>query len=535
MRMNRRLAMAAGAALFATTAIVSITPSFAQTPRDTVVMAKQIDDIISLDPAEVFEFSGSEVTGNIYDRLVNYDVNDPSRIVGQLAESWSASADGMTYTFKLKPNLKFHSGNPITSADVVYSFQRAVTLNKSPGFIITQFGINKDNVLDVVKAVDPQTVTITVNKPYATSFFLNCMTSDVAGIVDSKLVQANVKDNDFGNEWMKRNSAGSGAYILRGWRANEQYALEANPNWIGGAPKTRRVIVRHVPELASQRLLLEKGDVDFARNLLKDQLTPVSQNKDLKIDQGDKGYILYLGLNTKNPNLAKPEVREALKWLTDYDAIERNITQGTYATHQSFLPKGFLGAISDKPYQYDVAKAKALLEKAGLKDGFSITMDVRNTSPFTDIAQALQAQWAAAGIKLELLPGEGRATLTKYRARTHDIFIGQWGPDYLDPHTNAETFAINESNADDARSKTLAWRNAWDIPEMTRKTLANVLERDTEKRKAIYEELQREHQKTSPFVIISQQIEVAASRRNVTGFRIGPSSSGNYYWNIVKG
>jgi peptide/nickel transport system substrate-binding protein len=344
-----------------------------------------------------------------------------------------------------------------------------------------------------------------------------------------------VKDNDFGNEWMKRNSAGSGAYILRGWRANEQYALEANPNWIGGAPKTRRVIVRHVPELASQRLLLEKGDVDFARNLLKDQLTPVSQNKDLKIDQGDKGYILYLGLNTKNPNLAKPEVREALKWLTDYDAIERNITQGTYATHQSFLPKGFLGAISDKPYQYDVAKAKALLEKAGLKDGFSITMDVRNTSPFTDIAQALQAQWAAAGIKLELLPGEGRATLTKYRARTHDIFIGQWGPDYLDPHTNAETFAINESNADDARSKTLAWRNAWDIPEMTRKTLANVLERDTEKRKAVYEELQREHQKTSPFVIISQQIEVAASRRNVTGFRIGPSSSGNYYWNIVKG
>ena len=176
-----------------------------------------------------------------------------------------------------------------------------------------------------------------------------------------------------------------------------------------------------------------------------------------------------------------------------------------------------------------------LLEKAGLKDGFSITMDVRNTSPFTDIAQALQAQWAAAGIKLELLPGEGRATLTKYRARTHDIFIGQWGPDYLDPHTNAETFAINESNADDARSKTLAWRNAWDIPEMTRKTLANVLERDTEKRKAVYEELQREHQKTSPFVIISQQIEVAASRRNVTGFRIGPSSSGNYYWNIVKG
>lgn len=534
MRMNRRLAIAAGAMMFATTALVSINTASAQTPRDTVVMAKQIDDIISLDPAEVFEFSGSEVTGNVYDRLVNYDVADPSKIVGQLAESWSASADGLTYTFKLKPNRKFHSGNPITAADVVYSFQRAVTLNKSPGFIITQFGINKDNVLNVVKAVDPQTVSITVNKPYATSFFLNCMTSDVAAIVDSKLVQANVKDNDFGNEWMKRNSAGSGAYILRGWRANEQYALEANPNWVGGAPKNKRVIVRHVAEPASQRLLLEKGDVDLARNLHKDQLAAARTNSAITISQGDKGYILYLGLNTKNPNFAKPEVREALKWLTDYDAIERNIVAGTFQSHQSFLPKGFLGAIADKPYKYDVAKAKALLEKAGLKDGFTVTMDVRNTSPIQDIAQAIQAQWAAAGVKLELLPADGRATLTKYRARTHDIYIGQWGPDYLDPHTNAETFAINESNADDARSKTLAWRNAWDIPEMTKKTLANVLERDTDKRKTVYEELQREHQKTSPFVIMFQQIEVAAARSNVSGFRIGPSSSGNYYWNIEK-
>ena len=531
---SRRGFLVSSAGAVATCGLASFSVAEAQTPKDTVVMAKQIDDIISLDPAESFEFSGGEVTGNVYDRLVAFDLADPSKLYGDLAAGWEISADSMTYTFKLKPGLKFHSGNPMTAEDVVYSFQRAVVLNKSPGFILTQFGFSKDNVLDRIKAVDELTVTMTVDKPYAPTFFLNCLTAQVASVVDSKTVKANVKDNDFGNEWMKANSAGSGAFVLRGWKANEQYALEASTTWHNGPLKVRRIIVRHVPEPASQRLLVEKGDVDYARNLSKDQLAAIKDNSALTVSQGDKGYILYLGLNQKNPNLAKPEVREALKWLVDYDAIEENIVRGTFKPHQAFLPKGFLGAISDRPYKFDLAKGKELLAKAGLANGFSVTMDVRNTQPITDIAQAIQSTWAQAGIKLELIPGDGKATLTKYRARTHDIYIGQWGPDYQDPHTNAETFAVNENNSDDAKSKTLAWRNSWDIPEMTKRTLAAVRETDGDKRKAVYEELQREHQKTSPFVIMFQQVEVAVSRKEASGFVIGPGSASNFYKGLTK-
>jgi len=531
---TKRRAMTLAAALFATTSFAALMPAAAQTPKDTVVMAKQIDDIISLDPAEAFEFSGVEVGANVYDKLIGVDLKNNNALIPELAASWAVSADSLTYTFKLRPGVKFHSGNPLTAGDVVYSIQRAVTLNKSPGFILTQFGFSKDNVLEKVKATDDMTVTMTVSKPFAPTFFLNCLTSGVASIVDSKTVKANEKDGDFGNAWLKTNSAGTGAYSVRAWRANEQYALEANPNWYKGAPKNKRVIVRHVAEPASQRLLLEKGDVDFARNLHKDALAAIKSNANIETTKGDKGYILYLGLNTKNPNFAKPEVREAMKWLVDYEAIEKNIVEGTFQQHQSFLPKGFLGAITDKPYKYDVAKAKELLAKAGLANGFTVTMDVRNTSPITDIAQAIQSQWGAAGIKLELIPGDGKATLTKYRARQHDIYIGQWGPDYLDPHTNAETFAINADNKDDAKSKTLAWRNAWDIPDMTKKTAANVLETDAAKRKAVYEDIQREHQKTSPFVIMFQQIEVAAYRKGVTGFVVGPTSDTNFYHTIAK-
>ncbi len=533
--LDRRHLLFGGAAVALVLALAGFgAPLSAQTPKDTVVMTKQIDDIVSLDPAESFEFSGNEIVANIYDRLILPDPKDASKLVGQIAESWSLGADAKTYTIKLKPNLKFHSGNPVSAEDVVYTYQRAVALNKTPGFILTQFGLSKDNMAQSIRASDARTVIITTDKAYAPSFFYACLTAAIGSIVDAKLVKQNEKDGDWGNAWLKQNSAGSGAYKLRSWRANDSVTLEANDDWGNGKVKNRRVIVRHVAEPQSQRLLVEKGDADYARNLIKDQIEALRASRDVKIQEGDKGYILYLGLNTKNPNFAKPEVREAMKWLVDYDAIERNIVRGAYLPHQTFLPRGFLGAIADRPYKLDIAKAKALLAKAGLAGGFSVTMDTRNNSPYTDIAQAVQATLAQAGIKLEILPGDGRATLTKYRARTHDIYIGQWGPDYADPHTNAQTFAMNEDNKDDAKSKTLAWRNSWDIPDMTKKTLGLVFEQDTAKRAKGYEEVQREHLKDSPFVLMFQQVEVAARRANVDGFIIGASSDTTFYWNIAK-
>ena len=121
-------------------------PAFAETPADTLVEAWQIDDIISLDPAEVFEFSTAEIAGNTYERLVGYDINDVSKVFGVVAESWTVSDDGKTITFKIRQGRKFASGNPITAEDVVFSLRRAIKLDKSPAFIIGQFGLTPDNV-----------------------------------------------------------------------------------------------------------------------------------------------------------------------------------------------------------------------------------------------------------------------------------------------------------------------------------------------------------------------------------------------------
>jgi peptide/nickel transport system substrate-binding protein len=526
---RRAVALAAASVL-----ALAGTATFAATPKDTLVVALAFDDIITLDPAEAFEISAGEIMGNAYDRLLRYEVTDPSKLVGDLAKGWTVSPDGRTFAFELKPNLKFASGNPITADDVAFSLQRAVLLDKTPAFILTQFGFTKENVRERIKQTGPLTLSLTTEKVFAPTFVLNCLTANVAGVVDKKLVMSKETNGDMGYAWLKTNYAGSGPLKIREWRANEVVALERNDNYWGQKSTMARVIYRHLKEPATQRLLLEKGDVDIARNLGAQDLTALAASKDIKTTSTPKGTVYYISLNQKNPNLAKPEVREAMKWLVDYQAIGDTIMKNIGVVHQNFLPIGMLGASTENPYKLDVDKAKALLAKAGLPTGFKVTMDTRSVQPVTAIAEAMQQTMKRAGVELELLPGDGKQTLTKYRARTHDIYIGTWGADYWDPHTNADTFARNPDNADDAKSKPLAWRNAWSIPELTKKSDAAVLERDGAKRKAMYEEIQAEFRRSSPFVMLFQQTEVAAYRNNVDGLRIGPTSDSTYMFRVSK-
>lgn len=504
------------------------------TPKDTLVMAFSIDDLISLDPAEIFEFSGAEYTANTYDRLINYDVDNVTNIYGGAATSWEISEDGLSYTFHIRKGVKFASGNPLTADDVVFSLKRVVVLDKSPAFIINQFGFTPENIDKTIVKVDEFTVRMTVDKPYAPTFFLYCLTSTPGSVVDMKEVQAHAVDGDMGNGWLKNNYAGSGPFSMKKWQASQTLMLDRNANYWGEKPPMKRIIIRHIPESATQRLLLEKGDIDIARNLRADDITGLAGNKDVAIRSKAKGAVWYLGLNQKNEYLQKPQVRQALKYLIDYKGMEETFLKGKCNVHQSFLPKGFLGSLEETPFSLDVKKAKALLKEAGLPEGFTVTMDVRNTEPSTSMALAIQSTFALAGVKVEIIPGEGKQTLTKYRARKHDIYLGQWGPDYMDPHTNADTFARNPDNSDDAKSNPLAWRNAWNIPEMTKLTDAAVVEKDTKKRAEMYLELQREHQQVSPFVIMFQNIEILASRSNVKGFVLGPSFDSNFYQYVTK-
>ncbi|KAA9367667.1 ABC transporter substrate-binding protein [Ochrobactrum quorumnocens] len=541
MHFGRFRILAAGAAL---AAVMAANPALSATPADTLVQAWAIDDIITLDPAESFEISPAEVLGNAYDRLIQLDISDTSKVIPGAAESWTVSDDGLTYTFKLRKDAKFASGNPLTAADVAYTFERGVRLDKAPAFILTQFGLTGENVTEKAKAVDETTFVLTVDKPYAPSFVLNCLTATVGSIVDKKLLEEHAAkvtpsddykyDTDYGNAWLKTGYAGSGPFKIRDWRANEVVVLERNDNFYGEKAKLARVFYRHVKESATQRLMLESGDVDVARNLEPGDYEAVQKNEKLQTVNAPKGTVYYISLNQKNAELAKPEVREAFKYLVDYDAIGATLIKGIGEVRQTYQAKGVLGSLDANPYKLDIDKAKELLAKAGLKDGLSITFDVRNTQPVTGIAESFQQSAAKAGINISIVPGDGKQTLTKYRARNHDLYIGQWGMDYWDPNSNAEAFTSNPDNGDDASNKTLAWRNAWAIPELTQQTQAALLERDGDKRAEQYKKLQQEALDQSPFVMLFQQVEVAGIAGNVKGYKLGPTFDSNYLAPVSK-
>ena len=157
----------------------------------------------------------------------------------------AVSDDGKQVTFKIRPGIKFHSGNPLTAQDVAFSLQRVVKLNLSPGFILTQFGFTPENMAETIKATDDSTLVLTLDKPYAPTFLLYCLTAGVGAVVDQKLAMEHEKDGDLGHDWLKTNSAGSGPFKLRAWKPNESVSYDANPDYWLGAPKFKRD--RHPP------------------------------------------------------------------------------------------------------------------------------------------------------------------------------------------------------------------------------------------------------------------------------------------------
>jgi peptide/nickel transport system substrate-binding protein len=504
------------------------------TPKGIVVMAKQIDDIVSFDPAESYEFTNGEVDANCYRRLIRPDLNDATKIQGDLAEKWEVSKDGLSFTFHMRRDAKFESGNPVTANDAAFSLQRVVKLNKTPGFIVTQFGFNADNVEKMIRAVDDYTLEMKLpNEAEATSFVLYCLSANVGSVVDTKTVMANQTNGDLGNAWLKNHTAGAGPYKLTEWAASDHVIIDANPN-AAEKPLMRRIVLRHVSDPSAQLLLLQKGDVDIARELGSDQLKTLAGNKELTIASAPQGTSMYMAMNQAMPELQKVQVHQAIKWAIDYEAIAKNITPNVWSVCQTFLPSALPGALKVEPFKKDVAKAKQLLAQAGYPNGFAVTMDYISASPHSEIAQALQADLAAIGIKMSLQPGDQKQVITKTRARQHQLALLYWGTDYFDPNSNCQAWCENPDDTDKSKLKILAWRSHFADPELTSESQAAVRELDPAKRIELYHKIQQQFMDRAPFAMLLQKNAVAVLGKGVSGFKVGPMPDYTHYSKITK-
>lgn len=507
-------------------------PALAATPPGVLVVAQSIDDAVSFDPAEGYELTTVQTFNNVYHRLVQTSPTDGTKLEGALAESWEAAGDGKSITFKLRAGAKFATGNPVRPEDVVYSFVRATKLAKTPVFILGELGWKPENIDSLVTKVDDSSVKVGWAADIGSAFALAILTAPVASIVDEKEVSAHVANGDFGNAWLKTNSAGSGPFKIRAYNAHEALVLDANPNAPTGAPKLKSVILRNVADAAARRLLIEQGDADIARELGADQIASLSGKPGIvvkAIPSAQQDYIILNSANKDKPALNNPALWKALRYLVDYDGIANKLLKGQFIVHQTFLPQGFPGALTDVSFNLDPAKAKSILDDAGLKD-VSFKLTVSNQPPFTDIAQSLQASFAQGGVKLEIEPVVASELYGKLRSRSYEAAALYWFPDYFDANSNAAAFAY--STGDDG-PHTVAWRAGWTIPEISKQTHAAVVEQDPAKRAALYGEIQRQVEESSPFVFMLQAKDQVVLRDSVKNYVQGINAD-QVYFDLVE-
>ncbi|WP_034948693.1 ABC transporter substrate-binding protein [Erwinia oleae] len=504
----------------------------AATPKDTLVVAIPLDGIISFDPAEAFETVSNGSLRNIYEQLVTLDRNDSQKLVPGLASAWQPGSNEHSLRFTLRDGARFASGNAVTPQDVIFSFSRAVRLNKSPAFILAELGWTPENVDSHLKATGDNQVEISWDAGIGRDLVLRLLTAPVASIVDGKLATQHQQQDDKGNGWLRTHSAGSAAYRIRQYVPQQALVLEKN-NYAQHAAQLKNVILKNVAEASSRRLLIQQGDVDVAYQLGPDQFAALKQQPGVKVENYPSDLVFYLGFNTQNkqqPLLGNPAFWQAARWLVDYKSLADELLKGQYQVHQSFLPQGFDGALNTTPFHYDVEKAKAILNQAGIKPGSHFSLTVINQPPYIDVAQALQASFAAADVHIDIQPVAEAELWGKMRGRDFQSIFIYWGADYPDAHSNASAFASNVPGG----AKTLAWRTGWEIPKISAETRAAAAESDATQRRTRYTQLQTELQQNSPYVTILQGQQLVALRDNLQGAQQGIGNSLLWFDQLIK-
>ncbi|HOM97982.1 MAG: ABC transporter substrate-binding protein [Acetomicrobium sp.] len=491
------------------------THSPAATPKDSLVIAADTQILISLDPAVCYETLAAQITEAGYSGLTHIDyVNGVLTPVPGLAESWEILEDGTKYVFHLRENARFSNGDPVTADDVVFSFQRLLSIYKSPAWLLEEIGLTRENMQETITKKDDRTVVLKT-KPLAPNIILSILGGAWGGIVNKKVVMANEVNGDLGEAYLLDKSVGAGAgpYEIVEWKRNDHVLLRANQYFWAGVPAIKQIFIKDVPESTTQFLLVQKGDVDVAWRVTTEQAAQLrdSPQKGVKLIAVPSQSNEYIAMNAQWGPFKDERVVKAVKYAIDYDAIINSVLRGFAVLNQNFIPIGYFGYIEMNPYKKDVAKAKQLLKDAGYPDGFEVEILTNPTQIRMDEAVLVQSNFAEVGIKATVTTMPASEMYAKFRQQGHQIILAGWGIDYPDPDALAKPFA-------NYRVKQLAWRTMWYDDHAADLAEKAGLELNEERRLELYKELQEYWIEKSPFVMLYQPLDFWVIRDNVLGF-----------------
>lgn len=498
-------------------------PAFSVTPDTALVMAWNIDAISTFDPAQVAEVVTDEILTNTCDTLVDFDPADEAGFIPSLAERWDVSEDGQTITFHLKDGLVFPDGSPATASDLVWSMHRVLALGYGNAAQLTDFGFTAENMAESITAPDDATVVLTLDRPYPANLVMGSIGANrVSFLLNRAEIEANAQGDDMGNAYLAARTACVGPYTLARWNGGESVMLEASEAYAGDAPVLPRILIRHVAEPGTQRLMLQQGDIDIARNLNPDDLTAVAEEDGLRVERALKPSLFYMAMNLSQKPFDDPKVRLAMRYLIDYQALGGTVMKGIGVPRASFVQLGAFGALDEaegQPFRLDVEKARALLTEAGYPDGFTASLFL-GSHPYADpIAQTIQEAAAKVGITFQIERMANSQLFAKTRARDFQAAMLGFKTSVPDAHGMASRHVANPDNlADAGLGQYPSWRSAYHDPAMNERVEEALFERDPSVRIEMYHQLQRDVMQDGPQAYIMQTMESAAMSDAVTAW-----------------
>lgn len=480
-------------------ALVSVVPALAQDGNNTLVMARAAD-ATGLDPHTQTAFASFRLLELIYEPLVTVDKD--LHIVPALAESWKFSDDAKTLTMNLRKGVKFHDGSDFTSADVKATFERIQKEDTKAAA--------RANFASITSIDTPDDFTVVFNLSIADVPLLAAMSSLNAAIVTSEAATS----GDF-----KSTAVGTGPFKLDSWVPDSKTILSANKEWWGTGLSLDGIEIRIIPDETSIVAALRAKEIDFG--ILNDPLvaSTISDSDGLVVNKVPSISYHVLQLNPSRAPMDKLEVRQAMSCAIDRQEVLDTASLGAgTVTGPLTIPAYAVPTDTLFCYKKDVAKAKELMAKAGLADGFTIKVIAASAEPPTALseAQSIQAQLAEIGITVEIESLELNTYVDRWLAGDFDAAVAQNGG-RPDPYTMYARYWTSAGNLqkvsnyhDDKLDELMAQGRA---------------ETDPAKRLAIFTEFQSYITEISPWIWLYNGFDYSAQQSYVKGFVPNPTDS----------
>lgn len=437
-------------------------------------------DITTLDPQLSTAGNDPNVAFTIYDNLLYRDAG--GKLQPMLATEYKA-VDDTTWQFTLRPGVKFHNGDALTSADVKFTIERTYDPNTKGSAVASIF-----TTIASIETPDDLTVVFKTKTPDP---LLPARLAFYGGEIMPKDYFTKV-----GADGFNQKPVGAGPFKFGEWVKDDHLTLEANQGYWGGAPAVERVIFKPRPETAARISSLLSGEADIALNVPPDQIDQITKSGKARTESALYAGLYALAVNSKVPILAKPEIKQALAYAIDRQAIIDTIWRG-----QGILPSGMINKGSFAfdpnlpPIPYDVTKAKALLKQAGYNNE-EIVIETTQGYVANDrqMAEAIASMWQAVGVnaKVEIIEVSVRAQKNKEKS-----FKGLWWTDPTDTLADPAGMAWRLLGPGGAQDY---WRDArWDALGKESNAIL-----DQEKRKKNYDEMNQIFLKNFPWIPVLQ-------------------------------